>query len=297
MNTGTGTLRAMWIEQSSLLLLKQAKKSYHTRIVNTMKLLTASAALLCVSSLSAGPAEAFVVAPQTATAVSSLCKARPSSAAASSFQLRGFLGNFFETLASKNNASAGAVVAVKKPVYETVVIDQDFRVARLFLALGVALDFVPYIQWTLGPLVTALGFLFLVQSFRIRFVFDDENCLELKTALRGSAATELGDSGENPVVGGANRWSCDTIVNYDFFPKAWMENPNHPVGPVLVYFKETQTDESFWADGPGKSANDPEKIAAGTAVGGQVHFFPAVCNAQQIKAEFEKRGCGKLRVE
>lgn len=35
-------------------------------------------------------------------------------------------------------------------------------------------------------------------------------------------------------------------------------------------------------------------ICNATAVAGQVHFFPAVCNAEQIKQEFAKRGCGKL---
>lgn len=176
------------------------------------------------------------------------------------------------------------------PKYDAVTIDPDYRVAGLFLALGAALDTIPYVQWTLGLVTTALGLLFLVQTFRIRFVFDEENCLELKTARAGSE--ELKDAGENVVVGGANRWACDTIVNYDFFPKGWIDG--NPVGPILVYFKETQTPSESWNEGPGRSANDPDKIAAGQAVAGQVHFFPAVCNSQQIRAEFEKRGCGKI---
>jgi Protein of unknown function (DUF3119) len=89
------------------------------------------------------------------------------------------------------------------------------------------------------------------------------------------------------IVGNATRLSTMT-----FFPKGWIDD--NPIGPVLVYFKETQTDSSTWNEGPGKSANDPDKIAAGTAVAGQVHFFPTVCNAQQIRAEFAKRGCGKV---
>lgn len=206
-------------------------------------------------------------------------------------QIHGFFGNFFDSKVAVEKKQQ------QRPVYETVVIDPDFRVAGLFLGLGAALDFIPYIQLTLGPLVTVLGLLFFVQTLRIRFVFDEENCIELKTSALspGASSAELRDSGENVIVGGANRWGCDTIVNYDFFPQSWME-PNHPIGPILVYFKETQTDESTWSDGPGKFANDPAKIAAGTAVPGQVHFFPAVCNAQQIKSEFAKRGCGKLAV-
>ena len=36
-------------------------------------------------------------------------------------------------------------------------------------------------------------------------------------------------------------------------------------------------------------ANDEEKIRSGIAVPGQVHFFPAVCNAEQLRAEFQRR--------
>jgi hypothetical protein len=199
-------------------------------------------------------------------------------------QLNGFFGNFLE--------KAQKTTEPEQPEYDTVVIDPDFRVAGAFLALGLLLDQIPYVQILLGLPVTALGILFLVQTFRIRFVFDEENCLELKTSSITDGGN-LKDSGENVVVGGANRWKCDSIVNYDFFPKGWIDD--NPIGPVLVYFKETQTDPSTWNEGPGKSANDPEKIAAGKAVAGQVHFFPTVCNAQQIRAEFEKRGCGKIQ--
>lgn len=78
--------------------------------------------------------------------------------------------------------------------------------------------------------------------------------------------------------------------NYDFFPAIG----SSPVGPILVYFKETQTDPQFWNDGPGKLANEEAKIKSGEAVAGQVHFFPAVCSSEQILEEFEKRGCGKI---
>ncbi|CAJ1892498.1 unnamed protein product [Cylindrotheca closterium] len=182
-----------------------------------------------------------------------------------------------------------AAKAVAAPKFEPVTIANDFRVAGAFLAGGLLLDQIPYIQLTLGPLVTLLGLLFLVQSFRIRFVFNENNELELvnvKNILTG----EMEGSGENVVVGGANVWACDSIVNYDFFPAIG----SSPVGPILVYFKETQTDSQFWNDGPGEFANKEEKIQSGEAVPGQVHFFPAVCNSEQIKQEFEKRGCAKL---
>jgi Protein of unknown function (DUF3119) len=211
---------------------------------------------------------------------------RPSAVAAAVVgPLASFFGNFFDSTTK---------TIAEKPVYETVVIDPDFRVAGLFLGLGVALDCIPYLQLLLGPLVTVLGALFVFQAFRIRFVFDEDNNFELKTTALLSASEELRDSGENVVVGGANKWACDTIVNYDFFPQSWMADPNHPIGPILVYFKETQTDSSTWNEGPGRASNDPAKIASGQAVAGQVHFFPAVGNARQIEAEFAKRGCGKI---
>lgn len=177
----------------------------------------------------------------------------------------------------------------KAPIFESVTIANDFRVAGAFLAGGLLLDQIPYVNLTLGPLVTLLGLLFLVQSFRIRFVFSEKNELKLVT-VKNILTGETGDAGENVVVGGANIWACDSIVNYDFFPPIG----SSPVGPILVYFKETQTDPKFWNEGPGELANKEAKIQSGEAVPGQVHFFPAVANAEQIKEEFEKRGCAKL---
>jgi hypothetical protein len=52
---------------------------------------------------------------------------------------------------------------------------------------------------------------------------------------------------------GATRWDTETIINYDFFPKGWIDGP---VGPILVYFKETQTPADSWNEGPGKLASD-----------------------------------------
>lgn len=223
-------------------------------------------ALLCV----AGSA-AFVVRPASSTA------GRTLSDNVAPLQV---FDNIFAKTTSKSSTS-------DTPQYEPVVIEPDFRVAGAFLALGGLLDTIPYIQLFLGLPVTALGILFLVQTFRIRFIFDADNNLEL---VMGDGSS----TGENVVVGGANKWACDTIVNYDFFPAGWIDS--NPIGPILVYFKETQTDKSKWNEGPGASANEESKIAAGQAVAGQVHFFPAVCNAQQIRAEFEKRQCGKIDV-
>jgi hypothetical protein len=213
--------------------------------------------------------------------------------------------NFLENIFS---SFTGSVMTKKeitppKPKYETVVIEPDYRVAALFLTLGIVLDTIPYIQFTLGPFITLLGILFLVQTFRIRFVFNEQNQFELKTITPffmkdnnnndDTKNDELQDSGENIIVGGANCWDCDTVVNYDFFPKALMDTKFFGQ-PILIYFKETQTPNDTWNEGPGKIANDPIKIQNGVAVPGQVHFFPAICNAQQIQQEFQKRNCKKL---
>jgi len=186
---------------------------------------------------------------------------------------------FFGDLLNPNKAPEEEV----PQYYDPVTIENDFRVAGLFLVVGGVMDVIPYLQVSVGPVVTALGVLFLVQSFRIRFQFNENNELELVSGSENEV-------GENKIVGGDNVWSCDSIVNYDFFPPIG----SSPIGPILVYFKETQTPSDKWNEGPGKQANDPEKIASGEAVEGQVHFFPAVCNAEQICEEFEKRNCGKL---
>ena len=278
-----------------LLLLPVAKLFSKTRSKRRRmkRILTVLLAVLLLAILGASSTDAFVVHPHAAAsavgrdaaqvAASPTSRCRRTSSSSSSTQLHVF--DFFKQTNKPGTAK------VQTPKYESVTIDPDFRVAALFLGVGAVLDTIPYIQWTLGLFMTALGLLFLVQTLRIRFVFDETNALELKTV---GGAEDLKSSGENVIVGGANRWDCDTIVNYDFFPKGWLEDNENPIGPILIYFKETQTPSDSWNEGPGKSANDPAKIAAGQAVAGQVHFFPAVANSEQMRAEFEKRGCGKI---
>mmetsp|Transcript_4046 Transcript_4046/g.5556 ORF Transcript_4046/g.5556 Transcript_4046/m.5556 type:complete len:92 (+) Transcript_4046:173-448(+) len=88
------------------------------------------------------------------------------------------------------------------------------------------------------------------------------------------------DSGENFVVGGANRWTYDSFVNWDFFPSIKF--------PILVYFKETQTPQEQWNEGPGQFDK---------AGGGQIHFFPAIANCEQLQEQFTLRGCAKMEQE
>eukprot|EP00529_Nitzschia_sp_RCC80_P027563 CAMPEP_0113518092 /NCGR_PEP_ID=MMETSP0014_2-20120614/42668_1 /TAXON_ID=2857 /ORGANISM="Nitzschia sp." /LENGTH=251 /DNA_ID=CAMNT_0000415453 /DNA_START=98 /DNA_END=853 /DNA_ORIENTATION=- /assembly_acc=CAM_ASM_000159 len=165
---------------------------------------------------------------------------------------------------------------------DEVIIDRDFRLAGIFLALGLTIDtIVPYLGFGLGLFITLLGVLFLVQTFRLSFVCDSTS-FSLQNTVK--------ESGENVIVGGENKWTYDAFVNYDFFPKGWIDQPQ---GPILVYFKETQTPSDKWMEGPGASANSEEAVANG-AVPGQVHFFPCIVNAKQLQEEWERRGCSKL---
>jgi hypothetical protein len=191
------------------------------------------------------------------SAVSPLFSPSRSTRSLSTTALQGFFGDFkgLTSIFDATNKEAEEIV----PQFDAVVIEPDFRVAALFLGVGILLDWVPYVQFVLGLPVTLLGLLFLVQTFRIRFIFDQENALELAT--NNGTDGSLTSSGENIIVGGANRWKCDTIVNYDFFPQGWMDGPFGQ--PILVYFKETQTPQEGWNEGPGQAANAPAKVEAG----------------------------------
>jgi hypothetical protein len=185
-----------------------------------------------------------------------------------------------------------------KPVQPAVVIREDYTLAAVFVLGGVFLasfgSQVLYGAGSLpGVLILLLGVLFTVQTGRIRFVFDGE-AFELKTRASGAdtdgSSGSLTSSGENVVVGGANRWKYNTFVNYEFLPKGWLEKG---LPPILVYFKETQTPADQWDVGPGQLANSADALARGAARG-QVHFFPALCDCKQMKEQFEARGCTKL---
>ena len=205
-------------------------------------------------------------------------------ATASALHMSSPFDAFTKIFAGLKPPQPAAVVIEVKPVLPDVVIAPDYKLAVIFLVAGMILDFIPYIQLLPGPFITLLGILFLVQTSRVRFVFD-QDAFELK-----SGGDSLASSGENVVVGGANRWTYDSFGNYEFFPKGWVDQPQ---GPILVYFKETQTPSDKWSQGPGKLANADNAIANG-ARPGQVHFFPALCNTKQLRDEFEKRGCAKL---
>lgn len=175
----------------------------------------------------------------------------------------GFLQGIFSS-----SPSAAVAAVEEEPKLPDVVIDTDYTLAAAFAAVGVAIVAANHggVGGVLGGgFVTLLASLFAVQATRLRFVFDNDS-FELK-AVDSIDSDELTDSGENIVVGGANRWTYDSFVNWDFYPSVDF--------PILVYFKETQTST---ADG-----ND-----------GQIHFFPAIANVKQLEEQFELRGCARV---
>jgi len=181
----------------------------------------------------------------------------------------------------------------EEPKIPDVVVDPNNNLSFLFGAIGIfVLLTSPGSECVQGSIIcppSVLGIIqgglniifatFLaIQARRIRFVFDGTS-FELKNTDSDTSESDaaLESSGENFVVGGANRWDYDSFVNWDFFPNEQF--------PILIYFKETQTPEEKWSEGPGKLDKSG---------GGQIHFFPAIANVQQLKEQFEIRGCAKI---
>jgi hypothetical protein len=184
--------------------------------------------------------------------------------------------DFLTGLFSNKNDNNKAVKQEEKPKLPDVVIDSDYNIAYAFGAVGILIVLVTQGS-VFGAVVGGITLLFAsflaIQAKRIKFVFDEDS-FELKM---GDSPDELTSSGENIVVGGENRWKYDSFVNYDFFPNRGL--------PILVYFKENQTPEEKWNEGPGGL----DKVG-----GGQLHFFPAIGNVDQLKEQFALRGCAKI---
>jgi len=106
------------------------------------------------------------------------------------------------------------------------------------------------------------------QTTTLRFQFDSSSFSLVKSD--GSS------NGKNIVVGGENSWKYSSFQNYAFLPNEEF--------PILVYFRETQTPEKNWEEVPIKIDNAK----------GQVHFFPAIANTQQLKTAFTLNQCKKL---
>ena len=174
---------------------------------------------------------------------------------------------------------------------------QDYK-GNLACALFGLLTLVPALGGAVwGGFCTVFGLFLAFQTYRVRFVFEDGaiSVQNRKLPLLDGEDVAFGDdalvsSGENFAVGGENKWACSSVVNWEFFPRALVEFTGTP---ILVYFKETSTPRDKWDEGPGQFANSEAALAAG-AVAGQVHFFPAIVNKEEIERLFVEQGCGKL---
>ena len=106
------------------------------------------------------------------------------------------------------------------------------------------------------------------QTTTLRFGFDEDSF-----SLVRSDGSSLG---ENVVVGGENKWAYSSFKNWDFLPSEDF--------PILVYFKEDQTPVENREEAP---------IVVDDLVG-QVHFFPAIANSQQLKKGFLTHSCASI---
>ncbi|CAI9100144.1 OLC1v1037084C1 [Oldenlandia corymbosa var. corymbosa] len=168
------------------------------------------------------------------------------------------VSNNFALRSNINSANRSVMISsvfgigrkVKKVKKETVIPEPDYRIPIVLLGWSGGLIYADNLAAAVP--IGLLGLLLLVQTTRVRFVFDDE-------ALEVKVGEQLEESGENVFVGGKNRWKYSSFVNWELW---W---PNFP---ILVYFKETQT--------------RPE---------GQVHFFPVIFNGKQLYDVMVER-CG-----
>ena len=110
------------------------------------------------------------------------------------------------------------------------------------------------------------GFL-AIQTTTLRFTFDDTSF---------SLVRSDGSSFDNVKVGGENKWAYSSFQNWDFLPSQDF--------PILVYFKENQTPEE----------NREEVPIVIDSLPGQVHFFPAIANSQQLEEGFRAHKCAKV---
>lgn len=133
---------------------------------------------------------------------------------------------------------------------ETVIPEPSYSIP-ITLVGGACVSHFGFSNEILTGLLGVLGGFLAFQASRVKFVFEDD-ALEV---VVGEKQAET----ENKFVGGKNRWTYDSFVNWEFW---W------PGFPVLVYFKETQT--------------KPE---------GQIHFFPLIFNGKQVYDVMVER-CG-----
>lgn len=144
----------------------------------------------------------------------------------------------------------------KKVTFPTVIVPPDYT-----LAVGASIStIVSAYEGKILPNAVIFGLLsalFIIQTFRVRFVFDNE-AMEVFLSDPTTSKDGIKKSGENFAVGGENRWKYSTFTNWTFLPSRSV--------PILMYFKETQT--------------KPE---------GQIHFFPVIMSPKILNDLMNER--------
>jgi len=126
----------------------------------------------------------------------------------------------------------------------------------------------------LALIFTIFSLFIAFQTTTLRFGFDDDSFSLVKSGSGGTPLVE-----ENIVVGGENKWKYTSFQNYNYLPSSKF--------PILVYFREDQT-----------PIENREEIDASIlqvdTLEGQVHYFPAISNTQQLTNEFQKHNCAHI---
>jgi Protein of unknown function (DUF3119) len=160
-------------------------------------------------------------------------------------------------------------------IADTVLIDPSYDLAAGAAVVGTICG---VLEDRKGPLAkvfgagallfVAFGAFIAFQTTTLRFQYDSTSF----SLVKADGST----SGENAVVGGENKWDYKTFKNWAFLPSEKF--------PILVYFKETQTPVDVRQEVPIK-VDDAD---------GQVHFFPAIANTEQLKEQFIVHNCPKI---
>ena len=137
---------------------------------------------------------------------------------------------------------------------DLTVIPGDYRLGAILLGVGAFLGLGCHLG-TQGFLHTLLGGFLSFQASRVRFRFSstDLDVVFIEPGAADSTALQAStdSSGDNKLQGGgANKWALSSVTNWEFW---W------PGFPVLVYYKENQTQAS-----------------------GQPHFFPIIMNGKVL---------------
>ena len=185
-------------------------------------------------------------------------------------------------ISSSSSSSRSQLQVVPGGGMDITIVDPSYNLAIGAFGVGLVSGFLEDLKGSDGvtkrPTAKVFGVLALlftlfavflaVQTTTFRFTFDDTSF----SLVRSSD----GSSFDNVKVGGENRWAYGNFQNWDFLPSQDL--------PMLVYFKETQTPLENRAEVPLVMDDRP----------GQVHFFPAIANTQQLEQGFRLHKCAKV---